>query len=130
MKHQLLSLISVFTLIACGATDDANRVVGELASDRIELTAEFSEPVIEIAVAEGESVSSGQVLLRQDDARAQARLADAEAAEVGDQISIYMAQLEEIKTTAAAIDSLTKLGKGNANKSGSNGSVGAGSSNT
>jgi len=80
MKYQFISLISIFMLAACGAEDDANRVVGELASDRIELTAEFSEPVVEIAVAEGEAVTSGQVLLRQDDARAQARLADAEAA--------------------------------------------------
>lgn len=79
MKRQFISLIAFCSLTACGANDDSNRVVGELASERIELTAEFSEPVIEIVVAEGDSVTSGQALLRQNDARAKARLADAEA---------------------------------------------------
>ena len=80
MKQQLLILISALALSACSPTEDEIRVVGELASERIELTAEFNEPIVEIAVAEGELVSAGQVLLRQNDARAQARLADAEAA--------------------------------------------------
>ena len=55
-------------------------MVGELASDRIELSAETAEPIVEILVAEGEAVAKGQLLLRQDSARAQARLAEAEAA--------------------------------------------------
>ena len=80
MKQQLLILISALALAACSPTEDEFRVVGELASERIELTAEFNEPIVEIAVGEGESVSIGQVLLRQNDARAQARLADADAA--------------------------------------------------
>lgn len=65
---------------ACGDGSDANRVVGELASDRIELTAEAAEPIIEILVAEGETVVTGQTLMRQDAARAKARLAEAQAA--------------------------------------------------
>jgi HlyD family secretion protein len=64
---------------ACGSEDDRDRVVGELASDRIELTAEFNEAIVEIVVAEGDEVSAGDVLLRQDDARSKARLAEAEA---------------------------------------------------
>lgn len=79
MKGLPVTLIAAAALTACSPADDSNRVVGELASERIELTAEFSEPVVAIVVAEGESVSSGQVLLRQNDARAEARLADAEA---------------------------------------------------
>ena len=79
MKQQLTFLISVLALAACGPAENGDRVVGELASERIELTAEFNEPVIEIVVAEGASVTKGQILLRQNDARAQARLADAEA---------------------------------------------------
>ncbi|MDH3339317.1 MAG: HlyD family efflux transporter periplasmic adaptor subunit [Gammaproteobacteria bacterium] len=67
-------------LAACDDASDANRVVGELASDRIELTAEAAEPITEILVAEGETVTRGQVLLRQDAARAEARLAEAQAA--------------------------------------------------
>ncbi len=67
-------------LAACGGDESASRVVGELASDRIELTAEMAEPITEILVAEGETVTAGQVLMRQDAARATARLAEAEAA--------------------------------------------------
>jgi HlyD family secretion protein len=43
------------------------------------MAADVSEPIIEIAVAEGDVVAAGQVLLRQDDARAVARLAAADA---------------------------------------------------
>lgn len=49
-------------------------------SDRIELTAEFSEPIVEIGFAEGESVTSGQLLVQQNDARARTRFAEADAA--------------------------------------------------
>lgn len=79
MKEPFITLIAACALTACSPAGDSNRVVGELASDRIELTAEFSEPIIEIIVAEGESVAAGQKLLRQNDARAKARMADAEA---------------------------------------------------
>lgn len=67
-------------IAACSDGSDANRVVGELASDRIELTAETAEPITEILVAEGETVVTGQTLMRQDATRAQARLAEAQAA--------------------------------------------------
>lgn len=67
-------------IAACGDASDANRVVGELASDRIELTAEAAEPITEILVAEGETVVAGQTLMRQDATRATARLAETEAA--------------------------------------------------
>ena len=80
MKALILSMLMIFALAACAPGDDGNRVVGELASDRIELTAEFNEPIIDIAVAEGETVTAGQTLLKQDSARAVARLAEAEAA--------------------------------------------------
>ena len=79
MKVNLLWAAAIVTLGACSASDEDSRVVGELASDRIELTAEFSEPIIAIEVAEGAAVSAGEILLRQDNARALARLADAEA---------------------------------------------------
>jgi HlyD family secretion protein len=79
MKPILIIPIAAFTLTACDTTEDNNRVVGELASDRIELTAEFGETIVDIVVAEGSTVGKGQVLLRQDDARAQTRLADANA---------------------------------------------------
>ncbi len=78
-RHWLL-IAGALALAACDASTDDNRIVGELASDRIELTAEFAEPITEILVAEGEVVSAGQVLMRQDASRADARLAEADAA--------------------------------------------------
>ena len=71
--------ICALLLGACDPAEDGNVIVGELASDRIELTAETSEPIVEILVAEGEAVTAGQVLIRQDAARATARLAEADA---------------------------------------------------
>ena len=70
---------AMLLLVGCG-NENTHRVVGELASDRIELTAEVTEPIVEIAVAEGVDVAAGTVLVRQDTSRATARLAEAEAA--------------------------------------------------
>lgn len=78
-RHWLLTA-GALVLAACDASTNDNRIVGELASDRIELTAEVAEPISEILVAEGEAVTAGQALMRQDTSRADARLAEAEAA--------------------------------------------------
>ena len=67
-------------LAACGGAATDNVIVGELTSDRIELTAEAAEPIVEILVAEGDAVIAGQTLMRQDATRARARLAEAAAA--------------------------------------------------
>jgi HlyD family secretion protein len=79
-RTQLLALLAALLGSACSSETDAPRIVGELASDRVELTAEAGEPITEVLVAEGERVSQGQVLLRQDVRRADARLAEANAA--------------------------------------------------
>jgi len=79
-RTQLLALFAVLLGSACSSEPDATRIVGELASDRVELTAEAGEPILEILVAEGEEVTAGQVLMKQDARRAIARLAEAEAA--------------------------------------------------
>ena len=106
--HFWLLLAFVTALPACGGNDDAGRVVGELASDRIELAAEVAEPITEILVAEGETVTAGQVLMRQDSARATARLAEAEAA-LG-QAQARLDELvrgprsEQIEATRAAVE--------------------------
>ena len=79
-RTQLLALLAVLLGSACSSEPDAMRIVGELASDRVELTAEAGEPILEILVAEGEEVAAGQVLMKQDARRATARLAEAKAA--------------------------------------------------
>ena len=76
---QLLLVSTTLLLTACDSNGDKLRIVGELASDRIELTAEAAEPITEILVAEGEQVTQGQILMRQDPQRANARLAEADA---------------------------------------------------
>lgn len=80
MKSLLIALLVMLVTSACDSDSGGNRVIGELASDRIELTAEAAEPIIEILVAEGQQVKQGQLLIRQDSRRATARLAEAEAA--------------------------------------------------
>ena len=81
MNPRLLTawIVSVLILSACDSSTNSNGIVGELASDRIELTAEVAEPITDILVAEGAAVTAGQVLMRQDAARARARLAESDA---------------------------------------------------
>ena len=88
---QILAILSLASLLACTPADVDNRAVGELASDRIELTAEVTEPIIEIAVPEGATVRTGQLLVRQNSDRATARLAEAEA-----QLAQVAARLDEL----------------------------------
>jgi len=76
----VLACVAAVSLAACEDSDNLNIVVGELASDRIELIAEVNEPIVEVAVVEGDPVVAGQLVLRQDDTRASARLREAEAA--------------------------------------------------
>ena len=85
----LLTLTSVAT--ACGEAENTHRVVGELASDRHELTAEVSEPIRAITVTEGETVVAGQVIIEQDNTRATARLTEAQAA-----LAQQQARLDEL----------------------------------
>ncbi|MEZ5540581.1 MAG: HlyD family efflux transporter periplasmic adaptor subunit [Pseudomonadota bacterium] len=67
-------------LAASGCRDNGEfAVVGTLEWDRIELTAEAAEPIERIEVREGERVTAGQVILRQDTRRLQAQTDQADA---------------------------------------------------
>jgi HlyD family secretion protein len=79
MRHAGWFFVAFVVLAGCGDGDNTNRAVGELASDRIELTAESVEPISAVLVAEGQPVVADQALIEQDDRRARARLAEAEA---------------------------------------------------
>ena len=75
------TLLIAFTALAGGSEETrSDRFLGELASDRYELTTESNEPITAIAIAEGEPITLGQVLVKQDARRAAAGLAQAEAA--------------------------------------------------
>ena len=84
-------ILQLFGLSACSDDKTAIRVVGQLESDRIELTAEFAEPIVEWVVREGESVEKGQIILRQNDSRILARMAEAEAS-----LEQHRARLDEL----------------------------------
>jgi len=53
--------------------------VGQLASDRIEITAESAEAVTAILVTEGDQLEAGDLLLQQNDERIRARLEESTA---------------------------------------------------
>jgi HlyD family secretion protein len=91
MKTRITALVALTLLASCAAEENPNLVVGELASDRHELTAEVSEPILSIAISEGEVVVAGQVLIEQDSTRATARLREAEAA-----LAQHQARLDEL----------------------------------
>jgi len=76
--RQALVVIAGLAFAACGG--DGGALLGTLERDRVELTAEAQEPIIEVAVHEGDAVTEGQLLLRLDPAAVEARLAQARAA--------------------------------------------------
>lgn len=80
MKQIFAAAVVTALLGACDSDENEGRIVGQLESDRVEITADFSEPITEKIVVEGELVTAGQPLMQQDTARITARIAEAEAA--------------------------------------------------
>jgi len=76
-SHALV-LFAAVAMTACGA--DGKALLGTLERDRVELVAEAQEPIIEVAIHEGDAVTEGQLLLRLDPAAVDSRLAQARAA--------------------------------------------------
>jgi HlyD family secretion protein len=77
--HLYLLWLPLGLVAGCDGEDDANRVVGYLESERVEISAAFGEPITRIPVVEGQSVTKGKLLLQQDRARIEARIAEARA---------------------------------------------------
>jgi len=79
MKHRGYAIAVVaLSLAACG-DGDGRALLGTLERDRVELVAEAQEPIVELAVHEGQAVAEGDLVLRLDPAAAEARLAQARA---------------------------------------------------
>ena len=76
----LLLAPGVLALTACGGGAYDGQILGTLERDRLELIAESNEPIVEIAVREGDAVPAGAVLARQELGSMQARLDQAVAA--------------------------------------------------
>jgi HlyD family secretion protein len=77
--------------------------VGQLLSERVEITAEIAEAIVSIEVSEGSRVEAGAVLLTQNDERIQARLAEVQA-EIGRVEALLAEQLQgpRLETLQAA----------------------------
>lgn len=73
-----LALAGAVLLAGC-RSDSAPPLLGTLEWDRIAVQAEAAEPVVAIAVKEGDHVEAGQLLLQLDARRSDAQLAQAEA---------------------------------------------------
>jgi HlyD family secretion protein len=83
MSHRVLTaILAAITmgLASCGGKEYDGEILGTLERDRLELIAEGNEPIVEIAVREGDAVEAGKVLLRQELGVMQARLDQAAAA--------------------------------------------------
>src|SRR5690349_13263470 len=78
--RSLLVLSGCAALAACSGSDYDGQILGTLERDRLELIAESNEPIVEIAVREGDAVQAGAVLVRQELGSMQARLDQATAA--------------------------------------------------
>jgi HlyD family secretion protein len=76
----LIAVSTLAVITGCDTSADDSRVVGQLESDRIEITADVFEPIVEIAVQEGQRISAGDLLLKQDNSRILARIRETEAA--------------------------------------------------
>jgi HlyD family secretion protein len=68
-----LLLLCALSLAACRQEPD-DGMVGTLERDRVEIKVESSEPILSRHVRDGQQVQVGELLLRQDPARMQARL--------------------------------------------------------
>ncbi|MAM71508.1 MAG: hypothetical protein CMP91_10235 [Gammaproteobacteria bacterium] len=69
--NKLISILLACMLVSC--EEPAILAVGLLESERIEITAESTEPITEILVTEGQRVAAGEILLTQDKSRVLAR---------------------------------------------------------
>ncbi|HMB58063.1 MAG TPA: biotin/lipoyl-binding protein [Arenimonas sp.] len=90
LDHLLIASAVCVGLAGCGSKADPV-LLGTLEWDRIALPAEASEPVLTLAVKEGDQVGAGQLLLTLDGRRMDAKLAQAQA-----QVAQQQAQLAEL----------------------------------
>ena len=77
-------------LALAGCEEPPLQAYGQLESDRVEVVAESNEPIIEIASLEGDALAAGALILRQDTARLDIRIREAQA-----RIASFAAQLDE-----------------------------------
>jgi HlyD family secretion protein len=97
--RRLVSTLLAGAMTGCTEPGPAP-IVGTLEWDRVAVTAELAEPVLEWAVAEGDPVEAGTVILEVD-----ARRQDARIAEALSQVAMTEAQLAEL-THGARVETI------------------------
>ena len=71
-----IPMLAIATILLAGCSPgEVTYMVGTLERDRIELKVESNEPIVSIHVSDGQYVETGDLVLVQDPARAEARLA-------------------------------------------------------
>jgi len=105
-RSLIVALAPLLALGACGRVE-SDYMVGTLERDRIEVIAESNEPIISIAVADGQPVAAEELILEQDPRRAQARLAQ----QVGlrDQSAARLAELQRGPRTESIREARARL---------------------
>lgn len=98
MKIHVLGLaLLTLALAACG-DDTALPLTGTLERDRMDLVAEAQEPIVQIAVHEGDRVKAGQLILQLDSSETQARVDQAQAAR--DEAAAHLPGVDATSTRA------------------------------
>ena len=77
-RRQAVVVVTAMFIAACGGNGDT--LLGTLERDRVELVAEAQEPIVEVAVREGDAVTAGQLILRLDPTAIGSQLGQARAA--------------------------------------------------
>jgi HlyD family secretion protein len=72
-------IVAALALSACAGGDDPQEVLGTLERDRLELIAESNERLVELFVEEGDRVTAGAPLARQEAGTMEPRLAQSRA---------------------------------------------------
>jgi HlyD family secretion protein len=72
-------IVAALALSACAGGDDPQEVLGTLERDRLELIAESNERLVELFVQEGDRVTAGAPLARQEAGAMEPRLAQSRA---------------------------------------------------
>jgi HlyD family secretion protein len=100
---------SVLCLSIVGACQPAREItmVGTLERDRVEVTVESSEPILSRHVQDGQEVAAGDLLMRQDPARSEARRDQAQAQR--DQAAARLAELRRGPRQEAILETRARL---------------------
>ncbi|MCB1692599.1 MAG: biotin/lipoyl-binding protein, partial [Pseudomonadales bacterium] len=89
----------ILALAGCALDGDAPVALGTLEVDRINVTAESAEPIVEVLVTEGDTVAAGDPLVRQDPERIRVQLKKAEA-----DLAVAKAKLDQAEAGPRAQD--------------------------